>query len=79
MGRLFEMGFEMTQSEIFEFLNKNKGKFFTAKEIAPNMEIGSVSSIRRNLEKLRRHGEIETKFTGGNNFHYAILEKKEEV
>lgn len=69
----------MTQSEVFEFLNENKGEFFTARRISENMKIGSVSSIRRNLEKLRRHGEIESKYTGGNNFTYTILPKKEEV
>jgi predicted transcriptional regulator len=44
----------MGQNDVYQFLKKNKGKWFNSKEIAEAIEVGS-SSISISLKRLRKH------------------------
>jgi Mn-dependent DtxR family transcriptional regulator len=47
----------MGQQEVYEFLKKNKRKWFTSKEIAKGLNV-SLGSVTNNLKKLRSSKEI---------------------
>ena len=48
----------MSQSTVFEFLEKNKPRKFTSKELSENLGIG-LSTISLNLRRLRTRKDIE--------------------
>lgn len=47
----------MGQYEVYNFLKKNKGKWFTAREISKRLK-ASFGSIGTNLKKMRERDEI---------------------
>ena len=47
----------MGQNDIYQFLKKNGGKWFTSKEISGALDIGS-SSVSTCLKRLRNHKTI---------------------
>ncbi len=65
----------MGQSDILEFLKKNKDKWFTSKEISELMGCGH-SSIYQLLKKLRRSGLILFRQV---EFNYSTREKEHYV
>jgi CRP-like cAMP-binding protein len=50
----------MGQQEVYNFLKKNKAKWFTSKEVAKATNL-SYGSVTNNLTKLRRSGEVHFK------------------
>ena len=54
---------KISQSEVYEFLKQNKGKWYTAKQLAEELKL-SVNCLRTNLMKLRKTGWIEFKDFG---------------
>lgn len=51
----------MGQQEVYDFLKKHKGKWFTSKEIANNLE-ASQGSVTTCLQKLRESSAIDYKY-----------------
>lgn len=47
----------MGQQEVFDFMKKNNGKWFTSREIAEKLKIG-IGSVQNSLRKLRRDKSI---------------------
>lgn len=47
----------MGQQEVYNFLKKNRSKWFTSKEIASGLDV-SLGSVTNNLKKLRQSKEI---------------------
>jgi len=56
----------MGQQEVYEFLEENKGKWFTSKEISKILGI-SIGSVTMSLKKLRKSGMVKYKVTGKKN------------
>jgi DNA-binding transcriptional regulator GbsR (MarR family) len=56
----------MGQQEVYDFLSKNKGKWFTSREIADQLKI-SIGSVTMSLKKLRKANIIKYKNTGKRN------------
>jgi len=50
----------MSQKNVLNYLKKNKGKWFTTKEIAPKVKIG-INSCTKNLSRLMKSGLIRRK------------------
>ncbi len=50
----------MGQQEVYDFLKKNKRRWFTSKEITQELD-SSLSSITTTLKKLRQYGAIDHK------------------
>jgi len=62
----------MGQQEVYDFLKKNPGKWFTSKEISEALDI-SIGSITACLKKLRRTDTIKFETTGNRNeFRYRF-------
>lgn len=62
----------MGQQEVYEFLTKHKGKWFTSRQIANALDI-SIGSVTMSLKKLRKTNIIEFKNSGPRNtFEYAV-------
>ena len=61
----------MGQQEVYDFLKKHAGKWYTSKEISRMLKT-SIGSVTNNLAKLRKRGEISFKPTGNRNeFKYC--------
>lgn len=54
----------MGQQEVYDFLKKHKGKWFTSKEIADGLK-ASVGSVTTCLQKLRDSSDIDFKYGKG--------------
>ncbi len=64
----------MGQQEVYDYLKKNKGKWFITKEIAKEVKV-SIGSVTNCLKKLRRSGSVNFRETGRRNqFEYAFKE-----
>ena len=50
----------MGQNDIYQFLKKNKDKWFTSREISEGLSVGT-SSISTCLKRLRRFRQVEFK------------------
>ena len=62
----------MGQQEVFQFLKEHKGKWFTSKDIASNLNV-SVGSVTNNLKKLRRtEAEVLNYKMDGNRYLYKF-------
>lgn len=68
----------MGQQEVYDFLRKNKRKWYTSKEISKALSI-SIGSITACLKKLRRTETIDFETTGNRNeFRYRFKEGPSE-
>jgi transcription initiation factor IIE alpha subunit len=68
----------MGQQEVYDFLRKNKRRWFTSKEISKSLNI-SIGSITACLKKLRRTETIDFETTGNRNeFKYRYKESKDD-
>lgn len=56
----------MGQQEVYDFLKKNKSRWFTSKEIKQKLNV-SLGSVTNNLAKLRRRKEVFAKPSGNRN------------
>jgi len=64
----------MGQQEVYDFLMKNKSKWFTSKEISKKLGI-SIGSITACLKKLRKTDTIAYETTGNRNeYRYKFKE-----
>jgi len=54
----------MGQQEVYSFLKKHKGKWFTSKEIADKLE-SSHGSVTTCLKKLRDSSAIDSEYGSG--------------
>ena len=54
----------MGQQEVYDFLKKHKGKWFTSKEIADGLR-ASVGSVTTCLQKLRESSDIDSEYGKG--------------
>ncbi|MBC8494550.1 ArsR family transcriptional regulator [archaeon] len=62
----------MGQQEVFDFLRKNKGKWYTSREISAKLGV-SIGSVTMSLKKLRKTNLIKYKNTGKRNtYEYRI-------
>jgi DNA-binding transcriptional regulator GbsR (MarR family) len=62
----------MGQQEVFAFLQTNKGKWFTSRDIAEALSI-SIGSVTMSLKKLRKANIIKFKNTGvRNTYKYKL-------
>ena len=65
-------GYSMGQQEVYDFLCKHKGKWFTSREISEKLKI-SIGSVTMSLKKLRKTNIIKYKNTGQRNmFMYKV-------
>lgn len=64
----------MGQWETYDFLKENKGKWFTAREIADQLGV-SFGSVIGSLKRLRRAGLIEFKKVEGEYQDSSSLKK----
>ncbi len=60
----------MGQQEVYDFLKKNKRKWFTSKEIAEGLLV-SIGSVTNNLKKLRKTNSIKHKLLN-NKYKYMF-------
>ena len=66
----------MGQQEVYDFLAKNKRKWFTSKEISKSLGI-SIGSITACLKKLRKTDTVDYETTGNRNeYRYRFKEEK---
>jgi DNA-binding transcriptional regulator GbsR (MarR family) len=62
----------MGQQEVYDFLCKNKSKWFTSKEISEALSV-SIGSVTMSLKKLRKTNIIKYKVTGKRNtYSYKV-------
>ena len=62
----------MGQQEVFNFLKKNKGRWFTSKDIARGLNV-SLGSVTNNLKKLRKTERDTLKYKlVGNRYYYMF-------
>jgi len=66
----------MGQQEVYDFLKKHKGKWFTSKEIANGLK-ASVGSVTTCLQKLRDSSAVSFKYPnkqgqGKNSYVYRV-------
>jgi DNA-binding transcriptional regulator GbsR (MarR family) len=62
----------MGQQEVYDFLCKNKNKWFTSKEISEALNV-SIGSVTMSLKKLRKTNIIKYKVTGKRNtYSYKV-------
>jgi len=64
----------MGQQEVYNFLNDNKGKWFTSREISEALNV-SIGSVTMSLKKLRKTNLIKHKNTGKRNTYIYKVEK----
>ena len=58
----------MGQQEVYDFLKKNKGSWFTSKDIAKIVKV-SIGSVTSSLKKLRTSRSINFKESGRTNMY----------
>jgi|TARA_B100001971_G_C18179178_1_gene531735 Mn-dependent DtxR family transcriptional regulator len=62
----------MGQQEIYDFLKKNKKKWFTARDISKKLKV-SIGSVTNCLKKLRKSSSIQYRSSGRRNqFEYKF-------
>lgn len=62
----------MGQQEVYDFLTKNKGKWFTSRDISEQLGV-SIGSVTMSLKKLRKTNLIKYKNTGKRNtYEYKV-------
>lgn len=62
----------MGQQEVYDFLCKNKLKWFTSREISHKLGV-SIGSVTMSLKKLRKTNLIKYKNTGKRNtYEYRV-------
>ena len=54
----------MGQQEVYDFLKRYRGKWFTSKEIANGLK-ASVGSVTTCLQKLRKSSDIDSEYGKG--------------
>ena len=54
----------MGQQEVYDFLKKHKGKWYTSKEIANGLK-ASVGSVTTCLQKLRESSAVDSQYGQG--------------
>ena len=59
----------MGQQDIYDFLKKNKNKWFTSKQIAEHMDYGK-GSVTMNLYKLRKTNMVEARLLEKRGYEY---------
>ncbi|OGM02190.1 hypothetical protein A3K72_04320 [Candidatus Woesearchaeota archaeon RBG_13_36_6] len=64
----------MGQQEVFDFLKKNEGRWWTSKEIAMKLN-SSVGSVTTNLNKLRKREEIQFKRSKEKHNTYLYMHR----
>lgn len=72
INKVKNLSADMGQQEVYDFLKKNKGKWFTAREISEKLNV-SVGSVTNNIAKLKKNREILFKPSDrANQFKYAF-------
>jgi len=62
----------MGQQEVYEFLNRNSGEWYTSRQISEEIDT-SIGSVTMSLKKLRKTDMIEYKQAGKRNtYHYRV-------
>lgn len=62
----------MGQQEVYDFLKKNKNKWFTSRDISEALNV-SIGSVTMSLKKLRKTNIIKYKNSGKRNtFRYKV-------
>ena len=56
----------MGQQEVYDFLKKHRGKWYTSKEIADGLR-ASVGSVTTCLQKLRDSSDIDSEYGKGHS------------
>ena len=65
----------MGQQEVYDFLCKNRNKWFTSKDISESLGV-SIGSVTMSLKKLRKTNIIKYKNTGKRNtYSYKVSGK----
>ena len=68
---------KISQREVQEFLQKNKGKWFTAKQISEELGI-SIGSCANNIYRLIKHQLIKRRESGKRySFEYSYGKNEE--
>jgi len=65
----------MGQQEVYDFLKKNKGKWWTSKEIANKID-ASVGSVTTTLTKLRKIDDVSFKMSKEKTNMFLYMFKK---
>ncbi len=62
----------MGQQEVYDFLLRNKGSWFTSREISDKLGV-SIGSVTMSLKKLRKTNIIKYRNTGKRNtYQYKV-------
>jgi transcription initiation factor IIE alpha subunit len=64
-------GGTMGQQDIYDFLKKNKRRWFTSKELSKKLGI-SIGSVTMSLKKLRESKSVKFQTTKRNMFKYMF-------
>ena len=59
----------MGQQEVYDFLCKNKGEWYTSRDISKALDV-SIGSVTMSLKKLRKTNLIKYKNLGKRNTYY---------
>ena len=65
----------MGQQEVYDFLCKHKGKWFTSRQISEKLGV-SIGSVTMSLKKLRKTNLIKFKNTGKRNTYIYTVSKR---
>lgn len=65
----------MGQQEVYDFLKKNSGKWYTSREISEKLGI-SIGSVTMSLKKLRKSKIVKFKNTGKKNTYIYSVDAK---
>ena len=63
----------MGQQEVYDFLCKHKGQWFTSRDISESLGV-SIGSVTMSLKKLRKTNLIKYKNTGKRNTYWYKVE-----
>lgn len=63
---------KMGQQEVYDFLKKNKGSWFTSRQISEKLGV-SIGSVTMSLKKLRKTNLIKYKNTGKRNTYQYMV------
>lgn len=65
----------MGQQEVYDFLCKNKDKWFTSRDISEALSV-SIGSVTMSLKKLRKTNLIKYKNTGKRNTYWYRVDSQ---
>lgn len=64
----------MGQQEVYDFLRRNSGRWFTSRQISEQLDI-SIGSVTMSLKKLRKSKIVKFRNTGKKNTYVYSVDR----